>query len=163
MSVTVIEPGKLVRVDPDEVNADDVLEFGAALIREHGHHVGDSGDEKHGWSIHGAVGEAARRIANVSAKDADPARELRDAAAQRLRDFHFPVEPDLKQTMAPNTAEYQLNDTAADVDEVIARMLAPATGGQPAGDAVVAAIEEMNAAKQAQTQTPPPNAGGEGV
>lgn len=132
MGVTVIEPGRLVRVDPDEVNADDVLDFGAAMIEEQGHVVRDSGDASRGWSIHGAIGEAARRVTGESGKDGPRARELRNAAAEQLRDHHYPP-PDPATGLAqktPTEAEHELNDTATDAATAAERMRAARKGVQ---------------------------------
>lgn len=131
MGVTVIEPGRLVRVDPDEVSADDVLDFGAALIEEQGHIVRDSGDATRGWSIHGALGEAARRVTGESGKDGPMARQLRDAAALQLRDHHFPdIDPATGVQKTPTVAEHELNDTATGPAEAAERMRAARKGVQ---------------------------------
>lgn len=124
MSVTEIEPGRLVRVEPEKVTADDILEFGAAMIEEQGHVKNDSGDANRGWSIHGAVGEAARRATGESAKDGAASRPLREAAASQLLDHHFPGVP----AKTPTEAEHELNDTASGAAEAADRMLAARKG-----------------------------------
>lgn len=83
MSVTVISP-TVVKVEPDELNADDILEFAEALIEEHGHYTGDSGSSSAGWSIHGAIGEAAMRATGEGGKDGSKSRVLREAAKDRV-------------------------------------------------------------------------------
>lgn len=118
MSTTVIEPGRLVRVDPDVLNADDILEFGAALIEEHGHVTGDSGDVDQGFSIHGAIGEAASRATGDSGKNSDRARTLRDAAAEKIRARHMPT------AASGNQAEYEVNDNAPAPAAAVDAMLA---------------------------------------
>ena len=107
--VTVITPGKVVRVGPDELDADDILEFSQALIREQGWVKGKSGDAAGGWSIHGAVGEAARRaMGQTSKSDSGPGRQLRDDAAAQLAAAHG------------GKTEVELNDTADTVEQVLA-------------------------------------------
>lgn len=108
--VTVITPGKVVRVGPDELDADDILEFGQALITEQGWVKGTSGDASQGWSIHGAIGEAARRATGSSAKDSGDARSLRNDAAAQLAAAHN------------DRSEADLNDTADTKDQVLALM-----------------------------------------
>lgn len=108
--VTVITPGKVVRVGPDELDADDILEFGQALIQEQGWVKGESGDATKGWSIHGAVGEAARRATGASAKDDGRARPLRNEAAAQLAAAN------------EGKTEAELNDSADTVDQVLALM-----------------------------------------
>lgn len=110
MGVTVIEPGRLVLVEPDQLDANDILDFGAALIEEHGHMTGDSGDEQKGWSIHGAVGEAARRATGSHAKDDPASRVLRDEAARKIMATH-------------ERTEFEVNDSATK-DEAVAAMRA---------------------------------------
>jgi hypothetical protein len=109
--VTVITPGKVVRVGPDELDADDILEFGQALIEEQGWVKGESGDATKGWSIHGAVGEAARRaMGQTSKSDYGPGRDLRNEAAAQLAAAN------------DGRTEADLNDTADTVDQVLALM-----------------------------------------
>lgn len=117
--VTVIEPGRLVKVDPDKLDAHDILEFAEVLIEEHGWLQHDSGDTGRGFSLHGAVGEAARRAVtphsvstyvskdNSTGKREDPgARELRDAANELLVAMH-------------GKTDIEINDAASTVDEVL--------------------------------------------
>lgn len=108
--VTVIDGGKTVIVGPDDLTADDILEFGAALIEEHGHKKGDSGDASQGWSIHGAVGEAARRATGESGKDGPRSRVLREVAAQQLFAKH-------------GKGEFEVNDAAPTPAEAVHAML----------------------------------------
>lgn len=108
--VTVIEPGKLVRVDPPALNVDDVIEFAEALIEEEGHVKGEGGEGKRGWSIHGAIGEAAKRATGEGGKDGTRSRELRNQATAKLTEAF------------PQQNEYELNDTAADGSEAIERL-----------------------------------------
>lgn len=113
MSVTEIVPGKLVKVEPDGLGAKDVIELGEALIEEHGWVTGDSGDESRGWSIHGAIGEAAKRATGSTGKDSTEARPLRDEAARMM------TESD------PNRrGEFEINDQAQSVDHAVAAMRA---------------------------------------
>lgn len=86
--MTIITPGELVEVSPDEIDEKDTLEVAELLIDEHGHFKNDSGDETRGWSIHGAVGEAARRVTDSSGKDQDGPRALRNSAAALLLSKH---------------------------------------------------------------------------
>lgn len=93
-TVEVVVPGKLVRVGPARVNVNDVLELAEALIGEHGwrktHGVeGDpGGPERPPYTIHRAVGEAAKRAVDAHGKDADDARALRDEANDRIMATH---------------------------------------------------------------------------
>lgn len=98
MAVTVITPGKLVKVTPDELDVNDILDFGAAIIEEQGHKKGDGGSGDGPWSIHGAIGEAARRATGQMSKGADDTRPLRDEAAERLAEAY----PDMGGEIAMN-------------------------------------------------------------
>lgn len=112
MSVTEIQPGRLVKVEPDELDAKDVLELGEALIEEHGWVQQTGGDETIGWSIHGAVGEAAKRATGEHGKDGARARPLRDEAARLVAEAHG------------GATEIAVNDNAGSVGEVLAAMRA---------------------------------------
>lgn len=82
--IKLIQLGRLVRIDPAYVDTNDVIELAEALIEEHGHVQQDSGDATRGWSIHGALGEAAHRLTNDQGKDKPTARRFRDDAAARI-------------------------------------------------------------------------------
>lgn len=86
MTTTVIRPG-VVKVEPDQLDENDVMEFAEALIEEHGHVKNTGGDAGTGWSIHGAIGEAARRATGEGGKDGSRSRVLRDAAATKIADL----------------------------------------------------------------------------
>lgn len=105
-TVELITPN-VVKVGPGELDELDILEYAEALIEEHGHRVGDSGDEKQGWSIHGAVGEAAKRATGSSAKDSGTARPLREAAAAAVE-------------RTSGKTEFVANDEAKDKTEAVA-------------------------------------------
>lgn len=106
-----MKPGTLVEVVPDGVGVNDVIELAEALIEEHGNVKGDSGSEKGGWSIHGAIGEAARRATDSNAKDSVRARPFRDKAATLLM-----------ETDPEGRGEFVINDDAQNVGEVLAAM-----------------------------------------
>lgn len=86
--VEEIHPGRLVRIGPARINVNDVLELAEALIEEHGHIKRDSGSAATGWSLHGAIGEAAKRAVAAHGKDSPEARPLRDAANEALMAAH---------------------------------------------------------------------------
>lgn len=109
-TVTVITPGRLVRVEPDRIDADDIIEFAGALLFAHGWIKGDSGDEHRGWSIHGAVGEAARRATGAGTKDAREARILRDQVAGMVAAKY-------------GQSEFEVNDTSHTREEAVGRLL----------------------------------------
>lgn len=119
MGVTVIDPGRLVLVEPDGLDAKDVLELAGAIIEEQGWSKGSSGGSSleggAGWSIHGAVGEAARRAKGVSDKSSDAARPLRDEAKALIESAYAAAHPG-----EPVKTEFQINDDAADVTEALA-------------------------------------------
>lgn len=83
MAVEVLEAG-FVRVTPDVLDWTDVLTHAANLIEEHGWVKGDSGDASRGFSLHGAIGQAAAALTD-GGKDNPTARILRDTATERLR------------------------------------------------------------------------------
>lgn len=107
MSVTEIRPG-VVKVEPDQLDENDVIELGEALIEEHGWVKNTGGDEKQGFSIHGAIGEAAKRATGEHEKDGPRSRTLRNAAAAKIGDL--------------GKNEIQANDDATDVAEVLGIM-----------------------------------------
>lgn len=131
MAVTIISPD-LVRVEPDGLTADDILDFGAALIEEHGWRTDDSGNAEDGWSIHGAVGEAARRATDSHAKDSEASRPLRDEAARQVEATH-------------GAPEFFVNDNATGpqmaVDAMRAAMTTAPGYGQPRPTATTPATE----------------------
>jgi len=110
MTVTVIRPGRLVQVEPDKLTADDIIDFAAALIEVHGWVQHDSGDEKRGWSIHGALGEASRRATQSRGKDDSAARRFRDQANAQIKAKY-------------DMDDIKLNDTSANADEAVQRLL----------------------------------------
>lgn len=114
MSVTVIREG-LVRVDPDRVGPDDILEFGARIIEEHGWVTHESGSVEKGFSIHGAVGEAARRATGTHDKGAWSARALRDETREQFEIFH-------------GKGEYPANDEAESAEVAVGLMRAAIKG-----------------------------------
>lgn len=109
--VTEIQPGKLVKVEPDALDAKDVIELAEVLIEEHGWVQGSGGDQASGWSIHGAIGEAARRATGAGAKDYGDAPSFRNQAAVLVTG----ADP-LGRT------EMEINDQAQTVDEALAVM-----------------------------------------
>lgn len=111
MTVTVIEPGRLVLVEPDGLDARDIIELGEALIEEHGWVQNDGGNEARGWSIHGAVGEAANRATGSKGKDTQDARPLRDEAARLI-----------SEADQGHRTEQDINDSAPSVDEALLAM-----------------------------------------
>lgn len=117
MTTTVIRPGRLVRVEPSKISGRHVLELAEALIEEFGHMKGDSGDESRGFSIHGAIGEAAKRITTSNDKGSDRARSLRDEAKNLVERHHN----EGRAGDAPWKTEASLNDDpAVGKDEAIA-------------------------------------------
>lgn len=121
MTVTTswIERGKILKVGEAGVMPQDILEFAEALIEEEGWrdtHAGENaGDGASApWTIHQAIGEAARRMEPVqetARKDGPVARPLRDTAAQLLYDVH-------------GKTDIELNDEATTQDEALAFMRA---------------------------------------
>lgn len=126
MGVTVIEPGRLVRVEPDTLGAKEILEFAEALIEEHGWIKTKAAPgaaapsrpaeqtTKTGFTLHGAIGEAARRSSTPHSmgtayhgKDSSPARPLRNAVDVLL----------VEATHGNN--DIGINDSADTVDEVL--------------------------------------------
>jgi hypothetical protein len=125
MSVTEIQPGRLVMVGDTPFGSDDIIELAEALIEENGWVKGDGGNASKGWSIHGAIGEASGRAygGNSSQKGGTKERPLRDDAAQKVSDADMAMRstPDVP---APRRNEMQINDSAQSVDEVLAVMRA---------------------------------------
>lgn len=141
MGVTVIHPGRLVKVEPDEIDEKDTLEVAEAMIEEQGHIQGDSGDENRGWSIHGAIGEAARRVTDSQGKDNSEPRALRDAAAQLLLDHH-------------QASEIVLNDDPGTTKDRAISLMREARLGIPSTFSVTQPAPTSQAAGQGPTTTP---------
>lgn len=120
--VTVIKPGKIVLVRPDALDEDDILDFAAAIVEEQGWVKGQGGDATQGWSIHGAVGEAARRATDSSGKDSTSARPLRDKAAAKVLAIH-------------GKGEVELNDSLDTPAEAVIRLRQAARGVVESGEA----------------------------
>lgn len=112
--VTVITPGRFVRVEPDKVDADDILEFAAALIARYGWVKGDSGDEHRGFSIHGAIGEAAKRATLSHHKGETASRKLREAAKAQMEKSY---------SGRGGLTEFEINDTCTASHEAVSRIL----------------------------------------
>lgn len=94
-TVEVVTPGKLVRVGPARVNVNDVLELAEALIEEEGWRKtygspdnDPGGPEQPPYTIHRAIGEAAKRAVAGHGKDDAAARPLRDEANERIKATH---------------------------------------------------------------------------
>lgn len=127
MGVQVIESGKLVKIEPDDrVTPQEILEFAEELIKTDGWNKSVGLDAsivntpQGGWTLHGAVGEAARRSATepsaptyrqkdyASHDQTHPgARELRDDVDTLLMQVH-------------GKTDIEINDVATSVDEVLA-------------------------------------------
>lgn len=108
--------GRTVRVGEDLLDARDVIEVGEALIERDGWLQRDSGDAARGWSLHGAIGEAAKRLGEHGTghdKGGPVARPLRDAATKLL-----------EKVLPDGETEFTFNDKADDADAVIALMRA---------------------------------------
>lgn len=113
-AVEVLSP-KLVKIAPTKVTGKDILELAEALVYEHGHVKGDSGDATRGFSIHGAVNEAAARVTGQHKSDAG-ASELRDEATELLLRAH------------EGQTDLTLNDSAESKEQVLAYFRAAREG-----------------------------------
>jgi hypothetical protein len=122
-TVTDIHPGRLVKVHPPAFGARDVIELAESLIETHGWVKGDGGDASRGWSIHGAIGEAAAR-ATSSQKDSTSARPFRDAAAVLVADADVELRRAHGVPEPARRTEMEINDQAGDVGEVLGVMRA---------------------------------------
>lgn len=107
MTAILVEPN-YVRVEPDSVTARDVINLAIVLIEEQGWKQGDGGSPPGPWSLHGAIGEAAKLVTDGYSKDNTEARKLRDEANEELG---FREGEDIT-----------FNDKAADVHEVVAKL-----------------------------------------
>lgn len=83
MAVKVLGAG-YVGIEPDVLDWTDVLLDAQALIEEHGWVKNTSGDASKGFSLHGAIGQAAATLTGEG-KDAPVARTLREDALTKLK------------------------------------------------------------------------------
>jgi hypothetical protein len=110
-----VEDQKILKVE-DRVTPQDILEFAEALIEEQGWRATQPGGDAGGgdtapWTIHQAIGEAARRLEPDPAtarKDGPVARPLRDEATALLSDHHGKTDIELNDECASQTQAIEI-------------------------------------------------------